>query len=152
MKLRAATAKDAAALAEVHAQAFGEPWTPEAFGELLAGPGAYAVAAEDDRMVGLILMRALAGEGEVITLAVAPSHRRQGVARALLEAGLGLAGQAGAEAMFLEVAADNGPAIDLYRAAGFETVGRRAGYYKRTTEPVADALVLRRVINGGGLP
>ena len=152
MKLRPAGADDAKALAAVHAQAFDAPWTPDDLLELLAGPGVYAVAAVDDEMAGFILMRAVAGQAEIITLAVAPAHRRLGAARALVEAGLGLAAQSGAEDAFLEVAADNAAAIALYEGAGFSAVGCRKGYYRRANAPAADALVLRRTLNEAGRP
>lgn len=147
MKLRLADAEDALAMAVVHAAAFTAPWPPEAFTGLLASPGVFAVAAIDAAPVGLILMRAIAGEAEVLTLAVSPSHRRLGAARALLASGMAIAAELGAESAFLEVAADNPAAIALYRAEGFAEVGRRAGYYPRPESPAADALVLRRALN-----
>ena len=147
MKLRAADASDAVALAKVHAAAFAAPWPPEAFVELLNSPGVFALVAVDRAPVGLILMRAIAGEAEVLTLAVEPTHRRQGLGRALLQAGLDGALAAGAEAVFLEVAADNPAALALYREAGFEAAGHRAGYYHRPGRIAADALVLRCTLN-----
>ncbi len=147
MKLRLADAEDAMAMAAVHAEAFDVPWPPEAFIGLLAGPGVFAVAATNGALAALILMRAVAGEAEVLTLAVGPSHRRRGVARALLASGLAIAAELGAESAFLEVAADNPAAIALYRGEGFEAVGSRAGYYQRAAGPAADALVLRRALN-----
>jgi ribosomal-protein-alanine N-acetyltransferase len=147
MKLRLADAEDAIALAVVHAQAFDHPWPPEAFATLLSGPGVFAVAATDGAVEALILMRAVAGEAEVLTLAVAPARRRRGVGAALLAGGLAIAAELGAGSAFLEVAADNPAAIALYRRAGFEPVGRRVRYYPRAAGPAADALVLRRTLN-----
>jgi ribosomal-protein-alanine N-acetyltransferase len=147
MRVRPATREDAVALAAVHALAFDSPWPPEAFTGLLDSPGVFALAAVTDAPVALILMRAVADEAEVLTLATAPAHRRKGAARSLLQAALDLAGAAGAESAFLEVAADNAPAIALYRALGFDPVGRRAGYYARGNGPTIDALVLRRTLN-----
>lgn len=149
MKLRAATDEDAVALARVHAEAFAAPWPPEAFVGLLASPGVFALAAVDQAPAALILMRAIAGEAEVLTLAVSPSHQRRGAGIALLTAGLDLAMAAGAESAFLEVAADNAAAIALYTGAGFEPAGRRVGYYARPDGPAIDALVLRRALNRG---
>ena len=58
-----------------------------------------------------------------------------------------MAQTAGAEAMFLEVAADNAAAIALYAGAGgFVRVGARPGYYPRETGAI-DALVMRRDLN-----
>jgi ribosomal-protein-alanine N-acetyltransferase len=152
MKLRAADVSDALALAKAHASAFGAPWPPEAFSTLMGTPGVFALAAVDGAPVGLILMRAIAGEAEVLTLAVEPSHRRRGVARALLEAGLELALAAEAETCFLEVAADNAAALALYRAAGFEQAGHRGGYYRRPDGETVDALVLRRTLKRASNP
>ncbi len=72
----------------------------------------------------------IAGEAEVLTLAVRPAARRRGIGRALVEAAATLA-EASAAAMFLEVAADNPGAVALYAQTGFEIVGRRPGYYGR---------------------
>jgi ribosomal-protein-alanine N-acetyltransferase len=149
MRLRPATAEDAVALAAVHALAFDAPWPPEAFTGLLESPGVFALAAVTAAPVALILIRAVADEAEVLTLAVAPADRRRGAAKALLAAGLDLAAAAGAQNAFLEVAADNAPAIALYHAAGFAQVGRRSGYYARADGPAVDALVLRRALNSG---
>ena len=134
---------DPAVLAALHRQAFDEPWDEPAFAALLASPGVFALAVGET--TGFILCRAMAGDSEVLTLAVAPSHRRQGVGRGLLEAALAEAGRRGAEAMFLEVAADNAPALALYRSVGFAQVGLRRGYYPDG----ADALVMRQELAQG---
>jgi len=66
-----------------------------------------------------------------------------------VEAAAGLALGLGAEALFLEVADDNAPAIALYESAGFERVGRRRGYYAKGRRTPADAFVYRRALNSG---
>ncbi len=146
--LRPAAREEAQALAALHAQAFAAPWPQSAFADLLGAPGVFAlVAAEDDALHGLIVMRAIPGEAEVLTLAVAPHHRRRGLGQTLLAAGLDLARQAGAGMAFLEVAVDNPAALALYRAAGFAAVGRRRGYYHHDEGAPIDALVLSRALN-----
>jgi [ribosomal protein S18]-alanine N-acetyltransferase len=55
----------------------------------------------------------------------------------------------GVRVLFLEVGVDNPAARALYAQAGFEEVGRRLGYYTRPNG-LADALVLRLLLNGGG--
>jgi ribosomal-protein-alanine N-acetyltransferase len=152
MRLRTADASDALALAKAHASAFEAPWPPEAFAGLLGSPGVFALAAVNHEPIGVILMRAVAGEAEVLTLAVEPAHRRRGVALALLRAGLVQAEAMGAEAAFLEVAADNLAALALYRTEGFEEAGQRGGYYRRPDGEAVDALVLRRTLNGASNP
>lgn len=141
-------AEAADALAAAHALAFDHGWSARDIADILASPGAFALAVRlDDTPRAFILCRAIAGEAEVLTLAVAPSHRRRGAARALLASGLAIAAELGAETAFLEVAADNPAAIALYRGEGFQEAGRRAGYYARSVGPAADALVLRRALN-----
>jgi ribosomal-protein-alanine N-acetyltransferase len=147
MILGAASAADAVALARTHAQSFGAPWSAADFTALLESPGVFALAARDGIEIGgFILARAVAGEAEILTLAVDPARRRAGVARALLQAAIAMAKARGAETLFLEVAADNAPAIALYAGAGFERAGLRRGYYARPGAEPVDALVLTRAI------
>ena len=124
------------AMAAIHAAAFppGQRWDAAALASLLDMPGTFGWL---DPRGGLVLARCAGGEAEILTLAVAPELRRQGVARALL--GGVLAATAPAP-VFLEVAADNHPALALYAATGFAACGRRRAYYGAGR----DALVLRR--------
>lgn len=151
MILAPARGADATAMAEAHAHGFAEPWSAADVAALLESPGGYGLvvrqAAGADSLLGFILARSVADEAEVLTLVVDPAVRRQGVARALLEAAAGIARSGGAAAMFLEVAADNVAAIGLYEAAGFERVGLRRAYYRRPGQDAVDALVLRRTLN-----
>ncbi|MBI1404679.1 MAG: GNAT family N-acetyltransferase [Caulobacter sp.] len=139
-----ATPAEAGALAALHAAAFDAPWSATDIANLLDSPGAFALALPE----GFILARALVGEAEIITLAVTPAARRQGLARRLLEAAVVQAMALGAETMFLEVAEDNAPALALYARSGFAQVGRRRGYYARPGGAVpVDALVMRLTLN-----
>lgn len=138
--LRAAGPEDAGALAALHADAFDRPWSQADIAAVMAGPGALALVVESR---GFILCRAIAGEAEILTLAVSPAARRLGVGRALVEAAAGLAATQAAESLFLEVAHDNVAALALYASAGFERVGLRKGYYATG----ADAVVMRRALN-----
>ncbi len=144
-------------LSRLHGLCFAETgeagWDAEAFTELLAMPGACGViAARRGEPLGLVLARAAGGDAEIVTLGVDPAMRRHGVAQALLAAAMGWAGERGAQALFLEVAADNRPAIALYEKTGFCQVGRRPGYYRRRADSNfavhrVDALVMKRDVN-----
>ncbi|MGR4862587.1 ribosomal protein S18-alanine N-acetyltransferase [Caulobacter sp. LARHSG274] len=133
-------------LADLHDRAFARPWTAEAFETLLKSPGVFAVLGEGDQPQGFILCRAIAGEAEILTVAVAPAARRRGWGAALVEMAAGLAREAGAEALFLEVADDNQAAVKLYEATGFDRVGLRKGYYPHP-DGARDAVVMRRTLN-----
>lgn len=128
----------AARLAALHAAAFLEPWDAAAFHALLGQAGVFAVEAPD----GFILMRAVADEAEILTLAVCPQARRRGLGGRLVGEGAVEAAARGAVRLFLEVAADNAPARALYARAGFAEAGRRPGYYARPDGGRQDALLL----------
>ena len=148
MSLRFAGAEDAPILAEVHARAFDTSWTAADIERLMQIMGGFALIADQDAgIVGFILIRVIAQEAEVLTLAVAPWVRRTGVGLELVEAAAAEAERRGAGAMFLEVAEDNPAALALYRRAGFEQAGMRRAYYARDGAAPADALVLRRTLN-----
>jgi ribosomal-protein-alanine N-acetyltransferase len=148
MNIRPAAIDEVLTLAEVHAAAFDAPWSAADLAPLMQGRGAFTLVAETDagELAGFVLCRQIAGEAEVLTLAVRPAHRRQGVAQALMEVAIALAA-ASAQSMFLEVADDNAGAIALYEQAGFEPVGRRVRYYARPSGEGADAIVMRRTLN-----
>ncbi len=148
MNVRPAALGETAVLAEIHAAAFDAPWTADDLRPLMQSRGAFTLAAETDAgvLAGFILCRQIAGEAEVLTLAVRPAHRRLGTARALMEVAIAMAA-ASAASMFLEVADDNAGAIALYETAGFEPVGRRVRYYARPSGGGADAIVMRRTLN-----
>jgi ribosomal-protein-alanine N-acetyltransferase len=94
--------------------------------------------------VGFVLARLAAGEGEVLTVAVARSHRRLGLGWKLLDAVLRELHRERAGALFLEVDETNAGAIALYKRLGFKQVGRRPGYYAAEGKPASGALVMRR--------
>jgi ribosomal-protein-alanine N-acetyltransferase len=136
----------------IHADAFaslGERgWTHQEIAELLAAPGVAGFLVQNDgEAVGFALCRIAADEAELLTIAVRADRRRQGAGTALLRLVLALAGKRGARRLFLEVGSDNPGALHLYRQAGFEAVGRRPAYYSRPGRKIADATVMRLVLD-----
>lgn len=131
------------ALAALHARCFRAPppWSVADFAGVLADPLAFLLVEGD---AAFLVGRAVAGEAELLTLAVAPEARRRGLARKLVARFLYQAQLRGAERAFLEVAADNAPAIALYESAGFARAGLRRGYCKSPDGSRSDALVLAR--------
>ena len=114
-------------MSELHGRAFTvpRPWTAAEFAGLLGSPLCFVVLSEG----GFALGRVVAGEAELLTIAVEPDRQGQGIGRRLMDLFLQEARQRGAEDLFLEVAADNGRAKALYARAGFVETGRRRGYY-----------------------
>lgn len=130
-------------LATLHARAFTtpRPWSEAEFASLLSDPLAFLLVEGD---AAFLLGRAVAGEAELLTIAVAPEARRRGLGRKLVARFLYQAQLRGAERAFLEVAADNAAAIGLYESAGFAPAGRRRSYYLTPEGQRIDALVMAR--------
>ena len=109
------------------------------------GSAVVHVCERAGKVVALVQWRNLGKEAEVLDVAVAAKHRRQGNARFLLEEFLRLAQEHGIRDVFLEVRESNVPAIALYRRFGFSTSGRRPNYYQRPDEA---AILLHLKISG----
>lgn len=128
-----------AALAALHARCFTDaprPWSEGEFADLLGNHKAFLLA---ENQAGFLLGRVIADEAELLTLAVAPEFRRQGLAARLTARFANEARNRGAVVAFLEVAADNGPAQALYNGLGWQLAGLRKRYFSPTT----DAQILR---------
>ena len=139
--IREAVTADTAAMEAIERASFGDPWTAES---LAAALGPLSLVAERHGVtVGYLIGRHAADEAEILTLAVRPDQRRQGIAIALVDAVTGKSAKLGLRAVYLEVREGNQAALRLYEGRGFGLVGRRARYYRAPTE---DALVLRRDI------
>ncbi len=132
-------------LAQIHAACFpGRPWSAGEFAELLAKPTSQLTCAPCGQ--GFALAQTVAGEAELLTIAVMPDAQRKGLGAALLSSLIEALTVAHAERLFLEVARDNAPARALYRAFGFAEIGLRKAYYARAGSAAVDALVLAREI------
>jgi ribosomal-protein-alanine N-acetyltransferase len=131
IELRAAVPADGAAIARLAHGSLPERWAPEAFRTELEAKGGLGLVAvsESGEIVGYALAAQIEREAEIRSLAVAPLHRRSGVARRLLDALLACQRARGVRDVLLEVRASNRAALGLYAGAGFERRGLRPGYY-----------------------
>lgn len=130
-----------AQLAALHAACFTapRPWTAQEFASVLGMPHSFLLTQAG----GFLLGRAVAGEAELLTLAVPPEARRQGTGDMLVEAFLHQSGLMGAESAFLEVAVDNAAAHALYTKHGFAEVAERKAYMRGTDGRARDAYIMR---------
>jgi ribosomal-protein-alanine N-acetyltransferase len=129
-----------AEMARIHAASFvmPRPWSEAEFVAVLADPLGIALTESQ----GFLLGRAVAGEAELLTLAVDPAARRQGMAKALVLRFIEAAKTRGADSIFLEVARTNTAAAALYSKCGFAERGSRKGYYQGTAGGKVDALIM----------
>lgn len=143
--LSEASRPDAASMAALHAVSFPHGWSEDEFEHLLLDRKVLAHRAMRGRtFCGFIISRLVAGEAEILSVAVSPSSRSRGVGRALLHLHLRRLAGLGAQAVFLEVDEHNATACRLYQRAGFREVGRRPGYYQQGRDKPAAALIMRR--------
>lgn len=98
---------------------------------------------EEEEIIGYGILRILASEGELESIAIREEYRGRGYGRLLLEEFLRIAELAGTEKLFLEVREGNQAGIQLYESAGFKVFSRRKSYYR---DPVEDALLMERII------
>jgi ribosomal-protein-alanine N-acetyltransferase len=141
--------KDAAALASIHAASFARDWSEDEIAALLRDETVSGLVVRRANLLGtrspvaFVLMRTVADEAEILTVACDPRHRGRGHARRLIEALFRRLYHERVKAVFLEVDAGNEPALALYRRLGFRKVGERKGYYAAGSSPGASALVMR---------
>jgi ribosomal-protein-alanine N-acetyltransferase len=146
-RLRPAVPADAEAITALEQGIFSDPWSKGSIRETIGMPGMYAWLAVDlkERVRGYVFCREVAGEAELLNIAVDPELRRSGLGRELLSGAITWAEGRGAAEMYLEVRASNAGAIALYERYGFRAVGRRRDYYQH---PVEDAVLYRRAGEG----
>ncbi|MEM6903219.1 MAG: GNAT family N-acetyltransferase [Pseudomonadota bacterium] len=96
---------------------------------------------ETGRLQSMVLIQSIADMAEILVIAVAPTDRREGLAKELIRHAIGAVGQSGGKQLDLEVAANNKAAIGLYTTLGFIETGRRPRYYGDV-----DAVLMQRRI------
>ena len=87
------------------------------------------LSREADYQAGCLLSFS-GDEAEIIEMAVAGMFRAQGFGTKLLGHVIAFVRDRGGQRLFLEVAADNHPALALYHRHQFQECGRRIGYYQ----------------------
>ena len=111
--------------------ALGGLWNAQQWERELAEPLRPVLGwRQGDRLLAMASAWLVVDELQITAVAVHPDHRRQGLARQLLEAMLQLGREAGAERATLEVSSANRAAQALYAALGFKEVAVRRGYYR----------------------
>jgi ribosomal-protein-alanine N-acetyltransferase len=136
------TLDDLPAVLEIDRQSFPTPWPERSYRfELTQNPAAELFVAEmhDADVVGFLGYWLIADEVHISTFAVEPDHREQGIGERLLVRALIKARGKGADVATLEVRESNRAAIELYQKLGFESAGRRNGYYRDNGE---DAILM----------
>jgi ribosomal-protein-alanine N-acetyltransferase len=112
------------------------------FASELAKPSSLCLGAFDGRsgaLIGYLVISRYVDAWHVMNIAVAPEHRRRGIATSLLEQLFEATAGRGRRGYTLEVRVSNTGAIKLYEELGFRPRGVRRGYYTDNRE---DALIM----------
>jgi len=140
--IRSLNTTDAKRMADIHEQSFHKGWPDEAMWGHIQKDLCFGFGRP---LEGFVILRAGADQAEILTLAVDPTFRRQGIARALLDISETELVENGVDTLFLEVAEDNPAAIAFYKGAGFEPIGKRPRYYAREMGRVAAITYRKRL-------
>lgn len=145
IEIAAMTESHMKALAEIEQQCFHDPWSENALREELDNErNLFLVAEEQGNVLGYVGCQTVLDEGYITNVAVTPSARRRGIARALLQKLAEHAQIRGLAFVTLEVRQSNSAAIALYAGQGYERVGIRRGFY---CDPREDAVLMTRYFN-----
>ena len=141
-EIRTLSYSDVPRVLAIERRAFPTPWSMAMFVLELSKPSGICLAAiQAPALVGYLICSRYDEAYHLMNIAVDPDRRRQGIARALLDAMLDRAGH---DANYtLEVRVSNTGAIALYERYGFRTVGTRRHYYSDNGE---DALIMWRAV------
>lgn len=152
--VRRAMLLDLPQVIEINRQELPENYSPEFFRDMLFEHGEYfLVATGEGRILGYIMCRketdfssfsqhfSLSPRGHLVSLAVRSSNRRMGLGRSLVEAAHDAMRRNGIKESYLEVRADNTPAISLYKGMGYEVKKTVSSYYMDGT--TAHVMILK---------
>jgi [ribosomal protein S18]-alanine N-acetyltransferase len=140
-----ATLRDATVLSQIHGASFHRGWDESQFESMLSERNTLVHRLRMGRkIIGFSVSRIAADEAEILSIAVAESHRGRGFSNNLLLTHLGHLAGRGIRTVFLEVEENNQPARRLYERTGFGVVGRRERYYRQSGSEALDALLMRR--------
>jgi ribosomal-protein-alanine N-acetyltransferase len=121
------------------------PWSQAQFKEEIAGIGTsrqFLLALNEGSVIGYagIMVVAAGVPADLLTIAVLPDFRGQGIAQSMLAELESWAKAKGATEVILEVDTKNESAIRLYELADYKKISTRANYYGLGV----DALVMRK--------
>ncbi len=138
LQLRRLAFSDVPAVLAIERRSFPAPWSLAMFVLELSKPSSMCLAAWDSEgLVGYVVCARYADVWHLMNVAVAPQHRRRGIARLMVSR---LFESAGPDARYtLEVRMSNAAAIEMYEGLGFRHAGVRRRYYHDNGE---DALIM----------
>ena len=135
MTVTALTPAHIPAVAALEALCFHAPWSEQSL-QMLCGEQGFGLVCltEDGSVAAYVGALTVLDEGQITNVATHPDCRRHGCANAVLKALLAACRERGIRSLSLEVRESNAPAIALYEKHGFQTAGKRPGFYSHPRE------------------
>lgn len=129
LNIRKATIEDIVELKKLEAKCFDER-IRENFSFVLENKNyLYLVAFFNKNIVAYAGASISYEQGELLSICVDSSYRKQGLATKILKELFFILKHAGVLKIFLEVNKNNTPALNLYKKIGFEFLSERKNYY-----------------------
>ena len=140
ISIREATENDLDGIFNIENSSFTVPWSREMIEDTFYNNYTKVFAADDgEELVGYASVGLMTPDAELLSIAVDPKRRREGIGEMLFDSILAYLDKKDVSDLFLEVRESNEAAIELYLKKGFEVIGRRKQYYQR---PVEDAVLM----------
>lgn len=137
--IRPMVAEDVPHVSAIEQQASPHPWRESQFLESVSKHHCLVLTLEAE-IIGYAVYTIVAGEAEILNIAIHPSDQGKGYGRQLLDHLMTIVSEQ-AERCFLEVRASNHSAIHLYQDVGFVEICLRRNYYQTSSGP-EDAIVM----------
>ena len=132
--------EDILLISEIEVLSFSDPWS---YDTIKVGKDSrfdtWLVLLQDDVVMGYLVLRVIAFEGELLRIALRPECRGRGLAKKLMDQLVEYSKNNSVESLFLEVRNGNERARNLYRSYGFVETTIRKNYYRN---PQEDAVVM----------
>ena len=140
MTLREMMIEDFDQVLEIEKESFSDPWSREGLFSFWSKKNTLFFSVEQaGKILGYCGLMYVLDEADVLSIAVRPENRREGIGHFLLDGALRIAREFGICTVHLEVRQGNEAAIRLYQRCGFIQDGCRKDYY---SDPKEDALLM----------
>lgn len=140
-------ADDSDSLHQIHSKCFVPYWDKNTFDTFLKDHSIFGYKAcligRPLQILGFCICRLILDEAEVITIAVHPHHRQQGIGHLLMDSTLRHLHRERATKLFLEVEENNLAALALYQHFEFKKISKRTAYYQSQNDRI-DAIIMQK--------
>jgi ribosomal-protein-alanine N-acetyltransferase len=133
--VREMRAEDVPSVSKAEEVCFTDPWSFDSIKDgLSSNLDTWLVLPVDENIVGYCVFRIIAGEGELLRIALLPEFRGRGLSKKLMDQVVEYSRKKFVESMFLEVRESNENARNLYKSYGFSEESVRKNYYQNPSE------------------